>query len=169
MQTVGTRVRSWILALTVISLMGAGAMGTAWAGPTQDICDTVKGLGSCKTFVKAMKNAGLDEKLKSKGPITIFVPTDEAFAKLYDGGLDELLKPENKAELRKVLSHHVAKGKLTKKHMLRMDWVQTLDGKKVFVRHKKGDLRFGKKANIIKTDIAWDNGVIHIIDKVVTP
>src|ERR1051325_6954493 len=98
--------------LTLTSLALAACLATASparAQATRDIVDTAVAAGSFKTLTSALAAADLVGTLKGPGPFTVFAPTDEAFAKLPAGTLDNLLKPENKAQLQKVLTYHVSR------------------------------------------------------------
>lgn len=146
--------------LTVLSL--ACAFGTAQAA---DIVDTAKSAGSFNTLVTAVQAAGLVDTLKGPGPFTVFAPTDEAFAKIPKAKLDALLK--DKAALAKVLTYHVVAGKVMAADV-KPGAVKTVQGSNLTVSARDGKVRVDQ-ANVIKTDIVTDNGVIHVIDTVVMP
>ena len=150
------------LTLTVAAPSFAGDMAKA---------DTVVGVaekaGSFKTLVAALKAAGLVEILSSKGPFTVFAPTDEAFAKLPKGTVEDLLKPENKAKLTKILTYHVVPGKVTSKEV-KPGEVKTVEGKSLKVTVEKGMVMIND-AMVVKVDVEASNGVIHVIDKVLLP
>ncbi len=149
------RVAAFTAAL-FLSATGAKAM-------EKDIVDTAVAAGSFSTLVTAVKAAGLVETLKSKGPFTVFAPTDEAFAKLPKGTLENLLKPENKDKLVAVLTYHVLSGKVMASDIAgkKME-VPTVQGSKVAVDATAGVTV--DKANVVKADITTSNGVIHVID-----
>jgi uncharacterized surface protein with fasciclin (FAS1) repeats len=133
----------------------------------KDIVDTAVGAGSFKTLAAALKAADLVDALKGKGPFTVFAPTDEAFAKLPAGTLDDLLKPENKEKLTAILKYHVVAGSVKAADVVKLKEAETLNGQKV-----KVDTTDGVKVNhakVLKTDIACTNGVIHVIDHVLIP
>jgi uncharacterized surface protein with fasciclin (FAS1) repeats len=137
------------------------------AEPTKDIVDTAVEAGSFKTLVAAVKAADLVGTLKGDGPFTVFAPTDEAFAKLPKGTLEDLLKPENKAKLAGILTYHVVPGKVMAKDVVGLTSAKTVQGQEL-----KIDTKDGVKvdnAKVVKTDIACKNGVIHVIDTVVLP
>lgn len=139
----------------------------AAAEPTKDIVDTAAAADSFKTLVAAVKAAGLVETLKGDGPFTVFAPTDEAFAKLPKGTLEDLLKPENKAKLQGILKYHVVAGKVTAADVVKLKSAKTVQGQEV-----KIDAKDGVKvdaAKVVKTDILCTNGVIHVIDAVILP
>jgi uncharacterized surface protein with fasciclin (FAS1) repeats len=133
-----------------------------------DIVDTAIAAGSFKTLVAAVTAADLVGTLKSKGPFTVFAPTDAAFAKLPAGTLESLLKPENKAKLVAILTYHVVPGKVMSSAIagksLKVDSVQ---GSKISVEALSGVMV--DKANVIQADIETSNGVIHVIDAVILP
>jgi uncharacterized surface protein with fasciclin (FAS1) repeats len=133
----------------------------------QDIVDTAVSAGSFKTLAAALKAADLVDALKGKGPFTVFAPTDEAFAKLPAGTLEDLLKPENKDKLTAILTYHVVAGNVKAADVVKLKQAETLNGKKV-----KIDTTDGVKvndANVVKTDVVCTNGVIHVIDTVIIP
>lgn len=148
------------IALCLVTMQGAAKAA--------DIVDTAASAGSFNTLVAAVKAAGLVDTLKSPGPFTVFAPTDEAFKKLPKGTVESLLKPENKAKLVKILTYHVAPGKIPSSEVVgkRLS-VKTVEGQKLHV-----DGRHGVKVNnahVVKADVEADNGVIHVIDKVLIP
>src|SRR5436190_7432586 len=115
-----------------IALGIAAALFTAAAAQaqpaTKDIVDTAIAAGSFKTLAKALQAADLVGTLKGKGPFTVFAPTDEAFAKLPQGTLDDLLKPENKAKLRRILTYHVVAGRVTAADVVKMTSAKAVSG-----------------------------------------
>lgn len=138
------------------------SMGAAQAA---DIIDTAKSAGNFNTLVTAVQAAGLVDTLKGPGPFTVFAPTDEAFAKIPKAKLDALLK--DKAMLTRVLTYHVVPGKVMAADV-KPGAVASVEGSSLMVKVKNGKVMLDK-ANVIKTDIAADNGVIHVIDTVVMP
>jgi uncharacterized surface protein with fasciclin (FAS1) repeats len=123
--------------------------------------------GSFKTLTAALKAAGLDKTLASEGPYTVFAPTDEAFAALPEGAVEELLKPENRATLIKVLTYHVVQGEKTSS-TLQSGEAKTLEGASVKVNVSSSGVMVND-ANVVTPDIKASNGVIHVIDKVILP
>ncbi|WP_293780189.1 fasciclin domain-containing protein [uncultured Oxalicibacterium sp.] len=145
-------------------------IGTAFAiaagmSHAADIVDTAKSAGSFNTLVTAVQAAGLVDTLKGPGPFTVFAPTDEAFAKIPKAKLDALLK--DKAALTKVLTYHVVPGKVMAADV-KPGNVKTVEGSSIKVSATGGKVMVDK-ANVVKTDIAADNGVIHVIDTVIMP
>ena len=134
------------------------------------ICDTAVAAGNFKTLYAATKAAGLVETLNTKGPFTVFAPTDDAFAKLPEGTVEGLLKDIPK--LTEILKYHVVNGAVTAKEVAVHKNITTLQGKDVKVDAAKWHLHKNVKindANIIKADVEADNGLIHVIDKVLIP
>ncbi|MBT8044333.1 MAG: fasciclin domain-containing protein [Verrucomicrobiae bacterium] len=119
------------------------------------------------TLVAAAKAAGLVEALNGDGPFTIFAPTNEAFAKLPEGTVETLLKPENKDKLAKILKYHVVPAKVMAADV-KCGEAKTLEGSTIDIVAKNGSVTVDK-ANVIKTDIVGSNGVIHVIDNVILP
>jgi len=133
-----------------------------------DIVDTAVAAGSFKTLVAAVKAAGLVETLKGKGPFTVFAPTDEAFAKLPEGTVEDLLKPENKDKLIAVLTYHVVPGRVLAADVVKLKSAKTVQGQEVSIKVADGGVSIDG-AKVVKTDIACSNGVIHVIDSVILP
>jgi uncharacterized surface protein with fasciclin (FAS1) repeats len=139
------------------------------AAKAADIVDTAVAAGSFTTLVTALKAAGLVETLKGPGPFTVFAPTDDAFAKLPAGTVQDLLKPENKAKLVKILTYHVVPGKVTSKELAgKKLMVKTVEGSEVSIDATQGGVTVDG-AHVIKADIDTSNGVIHVIDAVIMP
>jgi uncharacterized surface protein with fasciclin (FAS1) repeats len=135
-----------------------------------DIVDTAVAAGSFKTLVKAVQAADLVDTLKSKGPFTVFAPTDDAFARLPKGTIEGLLKDIPK--LKAVLTYHVVPGKVMAADVVKMKSAKTVHGQEVKIDASKWHLHKSVKvndANIVKADVIADNGVIHVIDKVILP
>lgn len=122
-----------------------------------------------KTLVAAVKAAGLVETLSGEGPFTVFAPTDEAFAKLPDGTVEDLLKPENKAKLVAILTYHVVPGKVMAKQVVGLTEAKTVQGTTVGIAVKDGSVILNGKSKVVKTDLNSSNGVIHVIDTVILP
>jgi uncharacterized surface protein with fasciclin (FAS1) repeats len=135
-----------------------------------DIVDTAVAAGSFKTLVTAVKAAGLVDTLKGKGPFTVFAPTDDAFAKLPKGTVEGLLKDIPK--LTAVLTYHVVAGKVMAADVVKLKTAKTVQGQEVKIDASKWHLHKSVKindANVVKADVVADNGVIHVIDKVLLP
>ena len=145
----------------IASVIALASMGAAHA---KDIVDTAVAAGSFKTLATALQAAGLVDTLKGKGPFTVFAPTDEAFAKVPKADLDALLK--DKAKLTAVLTYHVVPGKVMAADV-KAGKVKTVQGGEITVS-TTGGVKVDA-ANVVKTDIVADNGVIHVIDSVIMP
>ena len=140
----------------------------AIAAKAADIVDTAVSAGQFQTLVTAVKAAGLVDTLKGEGPFTVFAPTDEAFAKLPAGTVEDLLKPENRETLVAVLTYHVVPGKIMSRDIAgKTAMVGTVQGSKLSVDATDG-VRVDE-ATVIGADIEASNGVIHVIDTVVLP
>ena len=135
---------------------------------TGDIVEVAAGNKSFRTLVAAVKAAGLVDKLKSKGPLTVFAPTDEAFAKLPKGTLQSLLKPENKKKLISILTYHVIPGRVLAKNV-KSGRVKTLNGSSFEIKVSKGEVSVNKATRVVATDVMASNGVIHVVDAVIMP
>ena len=145
----------------IASVIALATLGSAHA---KDIVDTAVAAGSFKTLATALQAAGLVDTLKGKGPFTVFAPTDEAFAKVPKADLDALLA--DKAKLTAVLTYHVVPGKVMAADV-KAGKVKTVQGSELTVS-TTGGVKVDA-ANVVKTDIVADNGVIHVIDSVVFP
>src|SRR5687768_8493761 len=153
-----------LIALTI-------AIGTGFqarAAQQQDIVDTAVAAGSFKTLAAALQAAGLVETLKGPGPFTVFAPTDAAFAKLPAGTIENLLKPENKDKLTRILTYHVVAGKVMAADVARMTTAKAVSGDTIAIAARDGGVTINN-ARVAKADIAASNGVIHVIDTVIMP
>jgi uncharacterized surface protein with fasciclin (FAS1) repeats len=167
-----------VLSVTLLFQVGtAGAgnpvekgesMQTQHETKARDIVTTALEAGSFKTLAAALEAAGLVETLQSKGPFTVFAPTDAAFAKLPKGTLEELLKPENKGRLTAILTYHVVPGLVAAKDVATMKSAKTVNGLSLSIKVDKGAVTIDD-ATVVKADIGCSNGIIHVIDSVVLP
>ena len=137
------------------------------AAEEKTIVGVAASAGQFNTLVAAVKAAGLVDTLNGKGPFTVFAPTDEAFAKLPAGTVENLLKPENKEKLAGILTYHVIAAKVMAADV-KTSSVKTVNGKEASIKVDAGKVTIGS-ANVVKTDIAASNGVIHVIDTVLIP
>lgn len=155
-----------VLAIT----LGLGLPGSvkAQSMPDKDIVEIAASAGSFNTLVTAVKAAGLVDTLKGNGPFTVFAPTDEAFAKLPGGTVENLLKPENKDKLTAVLTYHVVPGRVTAGEVVNLSSAKTVNGRALRINTKDGKVMVDN-ARVTATDIMASNGVIHVIDTVVLP
>jgi uncharacterized surface protein with fasciclin (FAS1) repeats len=150
-----------------VAAFGTLAMAGSCGGQQKDVVDTAKQAGSFTTLVTAVKAAGLVQALKGDGPFTVFAPSDEAFAKLPQGTLEALLKPENKEKLASILTYHVVSGKVMSDDV-KAGRVTTLQGSQLNISAAAGGWMVDQ-AKIVKTDVTASNGVIHVIDTVIMP
>jgi len=166
----------FVNSLMLAAIVGLFPLSTAFAGEkcaaakctAKDIVDTAVSAGSFKTLAAALKAADLIDTLKGDGPFTVFAPTDAAFAKLPEGTVADLLKPENKAKLVAVLTYHVVPGKVMAADVVKLTTAKTVQGGEVTIK-VDGDKVMVDGANVVKTDISCKNGVIHVIDAVILP
>ena len=133
-----------------------------------DIVDVAVSAGQFDTLAAALEAADLVGTLKSDGPFTVFAPTDEAFAKLPEGTVEHLLKPENRDQLAAILTYHVVPGKVYAADVVMLDSATTVNGADLTIRTSDKGVKVDD-ARVIKTDIGASNGVIHIIDTVILP
>ena len=179
----------FVFALLVLTLVlaacGPGATPTAsptatampepTAVPTeapeeaQTIVDIAVADGRFTTLVAAVQAAGLAETLSGEGPFTVFAPTDEAFAALPEGTLDNLLLPENKQQLTDILLYHVVPGKVMAADVAGLTSAPTVLGQEATVKVEDGRVFLNDNVEVVITDIETSNGVIHVIDTVLLP
>jgi uncharacterized surface protein with fasciclin (FAS1) repeats len=134
---------------------------------TTDIIETAIAAGKFSVLAKALTAANLVETLKGTGPFTVFAPTDEAFAKIPQETLNELLRPENKDKLTAILTYHVLSGKVMAADVANIKDAKTVQGQSIRVSSQDGVLI--NDAKVVATNIEASNGVIHVIDKVLLP
>ena len=154
------------VAAVVLTVAASGT--TAVRAETRDVVDTAIAAGSFKTLAKALDAAGLVTTLKGVGPFTVFAPTDEAFAKLPDGTLETLLKPENKEKLRRILTYHVVAGKVMASDVVKLQSARAVSGDTITVKVEDGVVHVDN-ATVTSADVLASNGVIHVIDSVILP
>jgi uncharacterized surface protein with fasciclin (FAS1) repeats len=152
-----------VAAVTAVGIMASSAIARA-----ADIVDTAVSAGQFKTLATALDAAGLVSTLKGDGPFTVFAPTDDAFAKLPAGTVENLLKPENKDQLAAILTYHVVPGKVMAADVVKLNEAKTVNGKTVNVK-VDGNTVMINDAKVTATDVAASNGVIHVIDTVILP
>ena len=156
--------RRTYLALTAAALIATPAFADTHS---TDIVDTAAEAGSFTTLVAAVEAAGLVDTLKGEGPFTVFAPTDEAFAALPAGTVEDLLKPENKDQLTAILTYHVVPGKVMSTDLTNEMMATTVQGGDLTIMTEGGVTVNG--ANVTTADIETSNGVIHVIDTVIIP
>ena len=152
-------------AFAVAAVVAAGAAPVS--AQSKDIVDTAVAAGSFKTLAAALTAADLVTTLKGAGPFTVFAPTDEAFAKLPAGTVESLLKPENKAKLRRILTYHVVAGTVMAADVVKLTSAKAVSGDTLTIKTMGGVMV--DNAKVVKTDIKTSNGVIHVIDTVLLP
>ena len=160
---------------TILTAAAATAMTATMAlagGMKKDIVDTAVEAGSFSTLVAAVQAAGLVETLKGEGPFTVFAPTDEAFAALPEGTVEELLKPENREKLTQILTYHVVPGRVMADDISTGE-VDTVAGMDLTIiapdSENSRNVVTVNGATVIDADIGTSNGVIHVIDEVLLP
>ncbi|MCO8122055.1 fasciclin domain-containing protein [Stieleria sp. TO1_6] len=134
----------------------------------KDIVATAAANKSFSTLVAAVKAAGLVETLQGEGPFTVFAPTDEAFAKLPEGTIATLLKPENKSKLVSILTYHVVPGKVMAADAAKLSSADTVNGEGLAIKTSGGKVMIND-ATVTAADVETTNGVIHVIDSVLMP
>jgi uncharacterized surface protein with fasciclin (FAS1) repeats len=164
----GVHMKKMLTVTSLVLVACVAAVSPARAQQTRDIVDTAVAAGSFTTLAKALAAADLVGTLKGPGPFTVFAPTDEAFAKLPAGTLDNLLKPENKAMLVRVLTYHVVPGKVMAADVVKINSAKAVSGDALHIKAAAGNVTVDK-ARVVTTDIAASNGVIHVIDHVLLP
>jgi len=135
---------------------------------TQNIVETASSAGNFGTLCAAVKAAELAETLQGEGPFTVFAPTDDAFAKLPGGTVEDLLKPENKQKLVSILTYHVVSGKVMASDVTKLSEAKTVNGQSVSIK-VEGEMVMIDSAKVLQADIECSNGVIHAIDSVILP
>ena len=156
--------RRTFLAITTATALALPAFA---GGHSKDIVDTAVEAGSFTTLVAAVQAAGLVDTLKGEGPFTVFAPTDEAFAALPAGTVEDLLKPENIDKLTAILTYHVVPGKVMSGDLTNGMEAATVQGGNVTIM-TEGGVKVNA-ANVVTADIETSNGVIHVIDSVIMP
>ncbi|MDN3489062.1 MULTISPECIES: fasciclin domain-containing protein [unclassified Pseudoalteromonas] len=157
-----------VLTFVLASLTLSTAAHADHHGMKKDIVDVAAANGSFSTLVAAVKAAGLVDTLKGDGPFTVFAPTDEAFAKLPAGTVENLLKSENKDKLTAILTYHVVSGKVMAADVVKLDSATTVQGQSVNVTTNDGSVMINN-ASVVMADVKASNGVIHVIDTVLLP
>jgi uncharacterized surface protein with fasciclin (FAS1) repeats len=154
---------------TAAAVLSLGMASVAAAdGHMKDIVDTAVEAGSFTTLVAAVEAAGLVETLKGDGPFTVFAPTDDAFAALPEGTVENLLLPENLETLQSILTYHVIPGQVMSADIAGQELsVSTVEGSEVSINATEGVMIDG--ATVVTADIQATNGVIHVIDAVILP
>jgi uncharacterized surface protein with fasciclin (FAS1) repeats len=160
--------RSVMTFLTLLSLAGSTLAAPRPGDPKPGVLGTAAAAGQFRTLVTAVVAANLVDPLREDGPFTVFAPTDEAFAKLPKDVLDGLFLPENASKLKALLLYHVVPGKLTAAKLSETANPTTLNGARLTIAANRHGIAVDD-ATVIKADIACRNGLIHVIDRVLTP
>jgi uncharacterized surface protein with fasciclin (FAS1) repeats len=150
----------------VVLSLSAGVANAQHGG--KDIVDTAAAAGSFNTLAKALQAADLIDTLRGKGPYTVFAPTDEAFAKLPSSTLDDLLKPENKDKLKRILTYHVVPGRVSASQAVKLRSAKAVSGDTIDIK-TNGATVMVDNARVVKADVGASNGIIHVIDAVILP
>jgi uncharacterized surface protein with fasciclin (FAS1) repeats len=135
---------------------------------SQDVIDVAVAADDFNTLAAALTAADLIDTLKGDGPFTVFAPTDAAFAKLPEGTVENLLKPENRDQLIAVLTYHVVPGKVTAADVVKLNNATTVNGDDVSIKVESGKVLIND-ATVVTTDIDASNGIIHVVDTVILP
>jgi uncharacterized surface protein with fasciclin (FAS1) repeats len=159
--------KAFVVGSTTAVLAIAATAAVPVRAQSRDIVDTAVAAGSFKTLAAALTAADLVGTLKGAGPFTVFAPTDEAFAKLPAGTVESLLKPENRAKLRRILTYHVVAGSVMAGDVVKMTSAKAVSGDSLAIKTAGGVMVNNSK--VVKTDIKASNGVIHVIDTVLIP
>ena len=163
------------IAVSLLALPAAAHCGSCGAGDdhshtakaaSSDIVAVASSAGSFNTLLAAAKAAGLVDTLQSDGPFTVFAPTDDAFAKLPEGTVENLLA--NPDKLKQILLYHVVPGKVTAADVVKLSKATSAEGSDIKIAVHDGSVKVDD-ANVIKTDVMASNGVIHVIDAVIIP
>jgi len=162
------KLHTGLTVIALIALLVFAVQGWAETSDKKDIVDTAVAAGSFNTLAKALQAGGLVDTLKGKGPFTVFAPTDDAFAKLPAGTLEDLLKPENKAKLVSILTYHVVPKEMMAADVVKQKKAKTVQGSFIKIKTMDGKVMINN-AQVVKTDIMATNGVIHVIDTVLMP
>jgi uncharacterized surface protein with fasciclin (FAS1) repeats len=155
------------IAVLSVTLLSTNVLAMHHKSAKMDIVETAASNPAFSTLVAAVKAAGLVETLQGKGPFTVFAPTNEAFAKLPAGTVEDLLKPENKDKLVAILTYHVVAGKVMAADVVKLSKATTVQGSDIMIDTSDGVKV--NEANVTQTDLKTKNGVIHVIDTVIIP
>ncbi len=154
------------ISIAAIAAAGIG-MATVAMAPAKTVVEIAAGNKDFSTLVSLVKQAGLAETLSGKGPFTVFAPTNAAFAKLPKATLEAVGK--DKELLKRVLTYHVVAGNVMAKDVVKLKEAKTVQGGKVMIAVRNGNVMLNGNVRVVKTDIVGSNGVIHVIDGVLMP
>lgn len=167
-KSISTKFFLFTAAMAASMLIATAASAGSYGKKKADIVDTAVAAGNFNTLAAALEAGGLVGTLKSDGPFTVFAPTDEAFAKLPAGTVEELLRPENKDKLVEILTYHVVAGKVKAVDVVTLSSAETVNGESVAIRVEE-DVVFVNDSRVVATDVWASNGVIHVVDTVILP
>ena len=157
-----------VLLLSLLLAITADSMAQHRSQRGDDIVDTAVKAGSFNTLAAALEAADLVKTIKNANSLTVFAPTDEAFAKLPAGTVETLLKPENKDQLIAILTYHVVEGRVRAQEVAGLRTAETLNGQRVHISVEDGRIQLNE-SNVISADVRASNGIIHVIDEVLIP
>ncbi len=155
------------MSFAVVAGLAIAGLNAGSYGNDKNVVQIAQSNGDFSTLVQAIVAADLVNTLQAQGPFTVFAPTNQAFANLPAGTVQELLKPENKAKLQAILTYHVVPGKILSSD-LKSGKVKTVNGKEINIVVENGQVKVNN-AKVIKADIQGTNGVVHVIDAVLLP
>ena len=167
-KSISTKFFLFTAAMAASMLIATAASAGSNGKKKADIVDTAVAAGNINTLAAALEAGGLVGTLKSDGPFTVFAPTDEAFAKLPAGTVEELLRPENKDKLVEILTYHVVAGKVKAVDVVTLSSAETVNGESVAIRVEEV-IVFVNDSRVVATDVWASNGVIHVVDTVILP
>jgi len=162
------KISIYIALAAALVLLATETFAGNYGKKQSDIVDTAVSAGTFNTLAAALQAGDLVETLKADGPYTVFAPTDEAFARLPDGTVEMLLKPENKDKLVAILTYHVVPGRVSAADVAGMSSAATANGSDVVISVVDGAV-FVNDSRVVATDIEASNGVIHVVDNVLIP
>ncbi len=138
-------------------------------GITKDLFETAEATGNVSMLVSAIRAAGIEDDLKDEGPYTIFAPSNDAFAAIPQDVIDGYMRPENQAQVKEILEAHIVKGKVTREDLANETELTAINGQKITVEADSEGLSLNGGATVMVSDIEATNGIIHLIDVVMTP
>ena len=163
------RFRMVALSLIWCMLWGSGpAWGASYGSSTKrmTIVDALGSIDYFSRFYAALDTAGLLPLLAGQGPYTVLAPSNDAFLELAEGTWNDLLKPENRRRLKKILSRHIIPGRLMGFELGKSETIKTLGGEALRIKHDKSSLLINGRGRLLETDIVIHNGIIHALDRV---
>lgn len=138
-------------------------------GVTKDLFETAEATGNVSMLVSAIRAAGIEDELKDEGPYTVFAPSNDAFAAIPQDVIDGYMRPENRQQIKELLEAHIVKGKVSREDLANETELTALNGQKITVEADSEGLSLNGGATVMVSDIEATNGIIHLIDVVMTP